>query len=265
MTIQKKITTLLLCSLIVFLAACGTQDPGVPVTGETPLITSTPRLSPGLPPEAVLNAQEWLAMQLNVQPADVQIIQMEQAEWPDSCLGLGRLNESCAAVITPGWQVIFEVNGQSYEVRTDVTGSTIRLASPVETPSANTTLEDTNWNFVSFGSPEGDPTLIKAGEMTLLLADGQVGGFGGCNSFGGTYEVDGNNISIGQLTSTLRACADPQATEQEQRYLRALQSASHFELNGNQLVITYDNGEGFLIFETPLTTEPLPTVETRAG
>ena len=261
MTIQKKVTSLGICLLILFLAACAAAEPGVPVTGETP-VPNTPSGSPELPPKAVLDAQQWLATQLSVAIEQVQIIEVEQAEWTDSCLGLGGPNESCLQVITPGWRVIFENNGQHYEIRTDETGSTIRLATPAGTPGAEITLENTHWSFVSFGSPDGEENLIKEAEITLMLADGKVGGFGGCNSYGGTYEVDGNNISIDQITSTLRACADPEATEQEQRYLQALESTNRFELNGNQLVITYDDGSGFLIFETPLPAGPIPTLET---
>lgn len=79
-----------------------------------------------LPPEAVLEAQSWLAEQLNVAVEDVEIVATEQMEWTDSCLGLGGAAEICATVITPGWQANFDVNGQQYEVRLDETGTTIR-------------------------------------------------------------------------------------------------------------------------------------------
>lgn len=124
MFFKKQFALYILTGLVLILAACSPQEPGVPVTGETP----------GLPPEAVLNAQQWLADQINVAIEQVQIIEVEQAEWSDSCLGLGGPDESCAQVITPGWQAVFEINGQRYEVRTDETGSIIRLASPEGTP-----------------------------------------------------------------------------------------------------------------------------------
>lgn len=124
MFFKKQFALYILTGLVLILAACSPQEPGVPVTGETP----------GLPPGAVLNAQQWLADQVNVAIEQVLIIEVEQAEWSDSCLGLGGPDESCAQVITPGWQAVFEINGQRYEVRTDETGSIIRLASPEGTP-----------------------------------------------------------------------------------------------------------------------------------
>jgi heat shock protein HslJ len=86
-----------------------------------------------------------------------------------------------------------------------------------------------------------------------LLAAGQAAGTGGCNGYGGTYQVDGNSISFGPLTSTKMACADAQATEQEGRYLQALESASEYAVEGDQLHVTYDDGNGVLIFESVLS------------
>jgi hypothetical protein len=234
----------------------------VPVTGQTPS-SNTPSATTGLPPKAVLDAQQWLATQLSLAVEQVQITTVEQAEWTDSCLGLGRLNESCAQVVTPGWRVVFEINGQPYEVRTDETGSTIRLASPGGFPSGEVFLENTHWSLVFFG-PEGAENPVIAGSLiTLILVDGQAGGFGGCNAYSATYEVEGESLSFGEITSTLIACADEQMTEQEQQYFTALQTISSYVLEGNQLRIMYDGG--VLTFETPVSGEPVPVVETPVG
>ena len=119
---RKQMTYLLVSVTILLLAACAPQGGEIPMTGETP--------GAGLPPEAVLEAQQWLADQLTVAAEQVEIVEVEQAVWTDSCLGLGGPAESCLRTDVPGWRVIFEVNGQQYEVRTDETASTIRLATP---------------------------------------------------------------------------------------------------------------------------------------
>jgi hypothetical protein len=74
----------------------------------------------------VLESQSWLANQLGVSVEDVVIVSTEQAEWSDSCLGLGGPAESCLTVVTPGWLANFEVDGESYEVRVDDAGAAIR-------------------------------------------------------------------------------------------------------------------------------------------
>jgi len=257
---RKKIAFLLLTGLIMIMAACAPQEPGVPVTGETDTPQSTAETP--LPPKAVLDAQQWLAQQLSVAVEQVQIVDIEQAEWSDSCLGLGRPDESCAAVITPGWRAVVEVNGRTYEVRTDETASTIRLASPEGTPLPEIGLENTHWSLVSFGSAGAEEALVEGSTITLMLAAGQAGGSGGCNSYGGTYQVEGNSITFDAITSTLRACEDAGITEQEQRYFQALESASQYEVDGDQLRITYDDGNGLMIFERALQAPSEPAVET---
>ena len=261
MTFRTQTKYLWVSLFVLLLAACAPGQIEVPVTGQTPS-AGTPSVSPGLPPKAVLDAQQWLATQLSVAIEQVQIVEVEQAEWTDSCLGLGRLNESCLEAITPGWRAVFEINGQRYEVRTDETGSTIRLASPEGASGEGITLENTHWSLVSFGPPGAETPLVEGSTITLLLADGQAGGLGGCNSYGGMYELDAEDISFDEITRTLKACADERVTEQEQRYIEALESAGSYELDGNQLRISYDDGGGLLVFETALPAGPSPAVET---
>lgn len=259
MTFHKRVIAVGMSLLVLILAACAPQGAGVPVT--------TPAASPIVHPKAILDAQQWLATQLSVAAEQVQIIEVEPAEWTDSCLGLGRPDESCLQVITPGWRAVFEISGQRYEVRTDETGSVIRLASPDGIPAGSggpaggeTGLENTQWNLVSFGAPGGETPVIQRPEaITLLLAAGQVAGSGGCNSYSGSYKVEGQSISFSEITRTEMACADAEVTEQEQRYFQALERASEHVVEGNQLRITYDAGQGVLIFESALPTGPEPT------
>ena len=264
MTFHKRILFVGVSLLAVMLGACAAQGTAIPVTGETAVSgAATAVATAGLPPQAVLAAQEWLAAQLSVAAERVQILEVEEAEWTDSCLGLGRPDESCLQAITPGWMAVFEINGQRYEVRTDETGSVIRLASPEGVPGAaggETGLENTQWTLVSFGEPGAETPLAAGSEaITLLLAAGQAGGFGGCNAYGGSYQVDGPSISFSDITRTEMACADTEVTDQEQRYFQALETASEYVVEGDQLRITYDDGNGVLIFESALTTGPVPT------
>lgn len=264
----KIATTTLLTLIILSLAACGAEEAGVPVTGETAIVnlTSTPASS-DLPPEAVLNAQERLAARLNVPASQVQISTVEQVEWSDSCMGLGQRNESCVAVVTPGWRVLFDVNNQRYEVRTDETGASIRLVSPEETqtPSTSVKLENSHWRLISFGPPETNTPLVEKSLVTLIFMDGQVTGRGSCNTYGGTYQVEGNSISFNEITRTKKACENQYLTLQEEHYLMALESASHYELSENLLRIWFEDGAGVLVFQTPSPTEAPPAIQTPGG
>ncbi len=122
----------------------------------------------------------------------------------------------------------------------------------VETPASNaaiTTLEDTRWQLVAYGLPEATLPVIPDSIVTVeFSATGEVGGSGGCNTYGGQYKVEGDTLSIGELVSTLRACLDEGVTEQEMGYLEALQLADRFEISDDTLTIEYGEGSGVLRF-----------------
>ena len=66
--------------------------------------------------------------------------------------------------------------------------------------------------------------------------DGTLSGNSGCNTYSGGYKVNGDQITIGPLASTMMACSDPVGVmEQEAQYLAALQSAATYQIEGNVL------------------------------
>jgi len=80
-------------------------------------------------------------------------------------------------------------------------------------------------------------------EVTAMFnsADGQVTGSGGCNSYGGSYELSGNKLSIpGPLMSTMMSCGE-EKDQQEQQLLMALQSAESYQIDDGELTINCDN------------------------
>jgi hypothetical protein len=87
-----------------------------------------------IPPQVLEQAQQALVNQLGVSVENVQVQSAEQIDWPDACLGVPSDGEACAQVVTPGFRIDVQVNGQQYEVRTDQTGNTVKIVTP--TPSA---------------------------------------------------------------------------------------------------------------------------------
>lgn len=78
--------------------------------------------------DQVINlASQFLGQTLNVPVNQVSFSGVSVETWSDSCLGVGQPNESCAQVNTPGYRISFNVGGQIYELRTDSTGSNLRL------------------------------------------------------------------------------------------------------------------------------------------
>lgn len=96
---------------------------------------NTPNSSEGAPegsihnlpvPAGVSAARTALATELAIDSSKILILEAIETDWSDSCLGLGGPAESCAAVITPGYNVLMQANGKEYRYRTDVAGTAVR-------------------------------------------------------------------------------------------------------------------------------------------
>jgi heat shock protein HslJ len=105
------------------------------------------------------------------------------------------------------------------------------------------------WKLVSFGKAGAETRVVQGMAVTLEFAEnGQLGGNGGCNSYGGMYEVQGSKLKILEIISTLMACANDQVMQQESQYFSALQSATGFEISGDKLTIYDEDGRNQLNF-----------------
>ena len=98
-------------------------------------------------------------------------------------------------------------------------------------------LNGTSWVLATL---DGSPP-VEGTELTISFADGEVTGSAGCNSFGGTYEVDGTTLVFSPLVSTMMACEDS-INAQERAYLDALDTQVDFAINGSSLTLTGSNG-----------------------
>jgi hypothetical protein len=116
----KQLTISLLVGIGLLLAACS----------PTTLPTEPAIIPPGGAPEAVNEVLQTVSRMEGVPIESVQLVNFEAREWPDGCLGLPEPEEQCIQVITPGYLVVLQVNGEQFEYRTDETGSIIRQAQP---------------------------------------------------------------------------------------------------------------------------------------
>jgi para-nitrobenzyl esterase len=65
----------------------------------------------------------------------------------------------------------------------------------------------------------------------------RVSGNGGCNMFSGDAEVSGSRLKLSRLISTKRACVDTAIQDIENRFMRALEQVTGYELRGDKLVL----------------------------
>jgi heat shock protein HslJ len=106
-------------------------------------------------------------------------------------------------------------------------------------------LAGTSWEVTGYNNGKQAVTSVLAG-VTLTAEfgrDGALSGNSGCNSYNGPYTVTGDQIKIGPLASTRKACADPAGVmDQEAQYLAALESAATYRIEGAALELRTKDG-----------------------
>jgi heat shock protein HslJ len=125
---------------------------------------------------------------------------------------------------------------------------TLLALSACAAQAGPSSLPGSSWTLVSYGTAgkeipaaQGIPTSLVFGK------DGQVSGELGCSSFSGSYQVQGGNLVLGPLASTLKACPDPQMM-QEGTAFQVLTGTVRFTLDDGTLTITAPGGMMLLIF-----------------
>lgn len=103
-------------------------------------------------------------------------------------------------------------------------------------------LEDIAWTLESYGEPGNLQTVLEGTEITALFdsTEGLVRGSAGVNSYSGSYQISKSEVSIQQIAWTEMYRLDPEGVmEQEQQYLKALQAAESFQIQGGKLQINF--------------------------
>ena len=100
-------------------------------------------------------------------------------------------------------------------------------------------LNGTTWELYSLGQY----APLPGSQITLRFENGQVSGNAGCNSYGGTYQINGNQIKFEQVISTMMACTDQSMMDQESAYLGFLGKVQSFALAEGQLQLYRSDGE----------------------
>lgn len=120
----------LVWALAVVLSACApAATPGVKPSA-SPLTSPLPDPETGAwanAPQAALRARADLAERLRVPQNAIELASVEQVDWPDACLGIHLPDVMCAQVISPGYRVILQTKGTSYEYHTNLSGEVVRL------------------------------------------------------------------------------------------------------------------------------------------
>jgi heat shock protein HslJ len=104
-------------------------------------------------------------------------------------------------------------------------------------------LVGTQWSLISYNN--GKQAIVSIQVGTTISAsfsqDGNVSGSAGCNNYTASYEINGDQMTIGPAAATRKFCGQTGVMEQEDAYLRALGLVASYRIEGDSLTL-YDSG-----------------------
>ena len=113
--------------------------------------------------------------------------------------------------------------------------------------SGGDVLDETSWKLFAYRKT----APIAGTTITANFKDGEVRGSAGCNSYAGSYRVDGDRIQISELALTLMACPEPEGIMEQEQYLaQFLQEVQTLRMTEGWLFLRRSDGE-------ELTFDPL--------
>jgi heat shock protein HslJ len=129
--------------------------------------------------------------------------------------------------------------GENMLVKLDETGNKIEgaLADRYRLTKTQPGLTEKYWKLTELYGKKVtlDANSQKEPHMVLKNQENRVNGYGGCNSFFGSYELKpGNRIYFSQVGSTQMACPN---METETRFFKVLHMADNYILNGDTLIL----------------------------
>ncbi|MGW6931033.1 META domain-containing protein [Lentzea sp. NPDC054927] len=122
-----------------------------------------------------------------------------------------------------------------------ITGSDAEIVLAAEAPA---TLEGGTWIVDGLITSDATSSVPAGVRATISFKEGKAEVAAGCNSAGGTYEVDGESITFGQLATELKLCG-PDEMAVEKAVLDALsQGPVTYKIDRNTLTLTNAKGQG---------------------
>lgn len=130
---------------------------------------------------------------------------------------------------------IIQLDGDGHEITGPLAGHFILHKQPEGTGDDMGAVTERYWKLVELRGHPVAPTTNEA-HIILKTGDHRVTGSGGCNRIMGHYELnDPERIRFSQMAATRMACLD--GMELEQDFLRVLESADSYHLDGDRLVL----------------------------
>jgi len=112
-------------------------------------------------------------------------------------------------------------------------------------------LAGTSWSVVNINNGRQAVVSMVSGSTVTMAFDtaGRVSGTTGCNQYTAAYRAEGDTLRFSSVAATRMACADPAVDEQEQAFLRALESVATLGFEGDRLVLRDKDGAMAIVLD----------------
>ena len=168
--------------------------------------------------------------------------------------GLMEQEQAYLAALTQA--ATFQIREDRLEIR-DATGALLvnyvaaadALVGDTIPPAEPIGLTTNPWTLAAFGDSSLSLDALAGGRITMTFsADGQVNGGAGCNTYRGSYKVDGNQLTFSPMASTKKMCAEP-VMALEQAFFAALGETTSYEISNSQLMLLDADGTVVMTFD----------------
>lgn len=105
-------------------AAVPVSSPVASIVPASAARTTVAVASPGIPSNAlqlVGRAKQDVATRVSVPVDQVQVVSVTRVAWPDSSLGCPKPGQMYSQIVTPGYKIVLQADGTTYEYHTDLT------------------------------------------------------------------------------------------------------------------------------------------------
>lgn len=130
----------------------------------------------------------------------------------------------------------------------EISGETLTLSGPNGTALlvydhvTGDQLLSGDWEVTAVRTANAVSSTVAGSTLTMKFDNGQVSGSAGCNTFSGSYTVEGDELTFGPLATTRKACADPAIGQQETDFLAALGNTKSYSARGDVVTLLADDG-----------------------
>jgi len=126
-----------------------------------------------------------------------------------------------------------------------VTAIAVLLVGCGSSQDDGSALQGTRWVLVTLGGE----SLLPGRAPSVEFAEDQISGSAGCNTYFSTYEVSGDELSIGDIAVTEMWCMEPEGLmDQETAFLAALNTVASYQVDAGRLELYNEAGTQVLVF-----------------